>query len=349
MAEQLETTVAGMDDEALFGAASRIEESIATRGAAARELTRRDPETAGPLLARLARDQAAPPESRATASVALGKHPSPEAEAALEAALTASEPLVVRRAAEALGRIGGPEALAALKRVPVPGDRAAARSLRFARSLVAYRLGLNEELLSASPPAQMRGESVALAVAPASAPAKAEVTERLPRELPGIAVRAEAAVRIECERNEMLVLPASAAAPMQRASAVAAVVMKRAHSLGHFATNLYILSHPTGGERVDLTGVRPDGTITHKGEAWPEDGALRFRLEALATPLADPVIIEGTMSAEGVVAITEARVATGPRLGVLAPRRNELPTLPHPVLGKAPTRFRPRVRGQAPT
>ena len=70
---------------------------MAMRGAAAHELTRRDPEKAVPLLARLAQDQAAPPESRAEAAVAIGKQPFAEGEAALKAALTAREPLVVRR------------------------------------------------------------------------------------------------------------------------------------------------------------------------------------------------------------------------------------------------------------
>ncbi len=343
MAEQPETNVARMDEEALLGLASSRAESVAMRGAAARELTRRDPEKAEPLLARLTRDPEAPAESRSAAASALGRHKSAVAEAALTAALVAQEPLVVRRVAEALGRIGGPDALDALRRVAVPRDPAASRALGFAKSLIAYRLGLTEELLSAPSPAPLRGEGVPLDVAPASAALKAKVAERLPRELPALDVRIAAAVRVACERQEAVVLPASTPAALLRSSGVAAVVMKRAYSLGHFATHLYLLTHPGDDGRLALFGVRPDGTITHRGEARPRDQGLDFRLEALAMPYADPMRIAGRVDAEGLVSIAEARAATAPRAPLPVPRKNEGPAISHPVLGKAPP-FQPRAR-----
>jgi len=48
-----------------------------------------------------------------------------------------------------------------------PDEPAAARALGFAKSFIAYRLGLNQELLSAPAPAPLRGEGAPLAVAPA--------------------------------------------------------------------------------------------------------------------------------------------------------------------------------------
>ena len=315
------------------------------RTLAAKELTRRDPDAATPLLARVLRDGTAPADLRSVAAVTLGRQPGAEHEAALGAALAAPEPLVVRRAAEALGRIGGREALTALKRAPVPAEPAAARALDFARSFIAYRLGLDEELLSAPAPAPMRGEGAPLAVEPASAQLKAEVAERLPRELPTVNVQLAAAVRVACERQEVVMLPASAPAPLSRSSAVAAVVMKRAHSLGRFVTHLYVLGHPAGAGRIALFGVRPDGTITHTGEARPGDGGLRFTLEALATPYADPMRVEGSVDADGAVTIIRARAAAAPRSPLPTPRKNERPALPHPVLGKAPA-FRPRTRAK---
>ena len=268
--------------------------------------------------------------------MALGKRPSAGAEAALKAALAASEPLVVRRASDALGRIGGPEALETLRTVATPREPAAARALGFAKSLIAYRHGLNQELLSAPAPAPLRGEGAPLTVEPASAQLKAKVAERLPRELPAVTVRVEAAVRVACERQEAVVLPASAPAVLARSSALAGVVMKRAHSLGHFVTHLYILSHPDSGDRLALFGVRPDGTMTHTGAAWPEGNGLRFKLEALATTYADPMRIEGQVDADGAVTITGARAATAPGAPLPAPRKSEAPAIPHPVLGKAP-------------
>lgn len=315
------------------------------RALAAKELARRDPAAATPLLARVVVDDAAPADLRSVAAVALGRQAEVGQEAALGAALAAREPLVVRRAAEALGRIGGREALAALKRTSLPEEPAATRALGFAKSLIAYRLGLDEERLTAPPPAPLRGEGAPLAIAPATEPLKAEVAERLPRELPAVAVRVAAALRVACERQELVVLPAAAPAPLLRSSAVAAVAMKRAHSLGRFATHLYVLSHPVGDDRLALFGVRPDGTITHTGEAWPGENGLQFRLEALATPYADPMRIAGHIDADGGIAITEARAATAPRSPLPAPRKSRTPALPHPVLGKAPP-FQARVRGR---
>lgn len=345
MADDQDPILRELDPTELVRTIERPDVAARLRTLAAKELTRRDLDAATPLLARVLRDETAPADLRSVAAVALGKQPGAEHEAALSAALAAREPLVVRRAAEALGKIGGREALAALRRVPVPDEPAAARALGFAKSFIAYRLGLDEELLSAPPPAPLRGEGAPLVVGPASAQLKAEVAERLPRELPAVEVRVAAAVRVACERQELVVLPTTAPARLLRSSAVAAVVMKRAHSLGHFATHLYVLSHRAGSDRLALRGVRPDGTITHTGEAWQGDGGLRFKLEALATPYADPMRIEGSLDADGAVTITEARAATAPRSPLPAPRKSDAPALPHPLVGKAPP-FQARVKGK---
>jgi hypothetical protein len=48
----------------------------------------------------------------------------------------------VRRAAEALGRIGDQQALAELEAIKVPPDRSAIRAIDFAKILISYRLSL---------------------------------------------------------------------------------------------------------------------------------------------------------------------------------------------------------------
>lgn len=335
MTEQLEASVAGMDEEALFATASRAKEPLALQDAAARELVRRDPRRVGPLLARLVRDEMAPPETRAVAALELGKLRQEGGEAALQAALGASEPIVVRRAAEALGRIGEAPVLEALRRVPTPHDAAAARALSFAKSLIAYRHGLSEELLSAPLAAPLRGKGPQLVVEPAPASLKAKIEARLPSELPTLPVRVERAVRVACERQEAVVLPANEPATLKQRSAIAAVVMKRAHSLGHLATHLYLLSHPVARDRIALFAMRPDGTMTHLGKAWPDDGGLLFELDALDTPSSDPVRIGGRVSPDGAIMITEAVGATAPRSPLPAPKKTEVPPLAHPLHGTA--------------
>jgi hypothetical protein len=319
---------ARMDDGALLRVVEGPGEGPAVRTAAAKELVRRDPAGTAALLARLVRDGAAPADLRSVAAVALGRQPGAAHEAALTAALAAPEPLVVRRAAEGLGRIGGREALAALRRVPVPKEKAAARALSFARSLIAYRHGLAEELLSAPPPQRMTGAGEALSVEAASGTLKEEVRARLPREAPALPVRAEAAVRIACARNELLLLPAAEAGQAARSPAVAAVLMKQAHSLERFALHQYILSHPLGGGRVELFGVRPDGTLMLHGEGRSAEGGLRFEVGALATPYADPMRIEGVLREDGGIEVTNARMAAASRRSQPAPRLTSGPVLP---------------------
>src|SRR5688572_10561361 len=72
---------------------------------ALRELLRRRPRRA-PLLAEVVADRARPTEMRAIAAVALGRQATPAARDALIAAVRDQDPLVLRRVAEALGKVG---------------------------------------------------------------------------------------------------------------------------------------------------------------------------------------------------------------------------------------------------
>ena len=104
-----------------------------------------------PLLAEVVVDRKRPAEMRAIAAVALGRQAAPAAKDALIAAVR-EDPLVLRRAAEALGKMGDEQALAVLETLEPPRGPAK-RSVDFAKTLLAYRLGLDEHRL-ARPPAK---------------------------------------------------------------------------------------------------------------------------------------------------------------------------------------------------
>lgn len=313
------------------------------RVAAVKELGRRTAPGGRRVLGTLLRDPAAPAPLRSAAAIALGRDPMPENRAALEAALAAEDPALLRHAATALGRIGGPEALAALRAVAVPKDPAAQRALGFARSLIAYRHGLREDWIK--PPAARRlpldpGRAEALKPEPLGAETMREIEGRMARELPALPLAVAGGVGFTCKGEVFALLPAEDAARAARASAVPAVLLKRSHSLEYHSVHLYLLSHPLGEDRLALFGLRPDGTLTHAGEARPAgEDAYAFRLEALDTPHSPPLTVEGRLGLKPPrLAVEALRVGTGRAEGQAAPRLPRRAAVPLPAAVPPPRR-----------
>jgi HEAT repeats len=288
-----------MVDEAFvgFGAAGKV-----------RAIRRRPESEALPALVALLGALARPAQERAAAAVRLGRMAPGRADAALLAALRDPEPQVVRRAAEALGRVGGPEAGAALTRTRPPADPAGARSLAFARLLHAARHDLDGPALPKGGPRATfdpRG-AASLEPSPLSPAQREALAGVLHEELPAIPVAPEGAVALACGTNRFLVLPHARAAGLA-GRGVAAVVLKRAQSLDRYALFLYILAE-RNGDGLALAAFRADGSRVGVGEAWPGRRP-RFTLEALQTLLLPPVRLEGTLE-DGILRFETAMVST---------------------------------------
>ena len=294
-----ELTLAEMSDEELeasLGGRRPPED----RTAALRALVGRGIRRVTPTLRRIARSSTSIAPMRATAAIALGKDADPANQAALIAALKAPDDRVVRRAAEALGRIGDAKALVALGKSAVPVAPAAARAHDFARSLISYRLGLGSDLLRTRLPLQPRGRKDETAEgAPINAATLKRVTATLPEEAPGIALAPKGGVHFKCGRSEVLVLPAAKPGDVSRTNAVVAVALRRSGSLDRFALHLYLMAHPAGDGTAALFGVRPDGSMTHAGSMSVAKKGWDVRLEALDTPLSRPTLIEATLAPDG--------------------------------------------------
>lgn len=311
------------DEQLIASLAAR--RPLAERRVALKELIGRQPDHAAPLLRRIARSAAAPPELRMTAAIALGRHADTGNRRALQAALNAGDDEVVRRAAEALGRIGDARSLAALRKAPVPSAPAAARAHGFASTLISYRLGLGTDLVGrVGAPAKFdKKRAMSLDIARIGRATAAQAKERLPRELPGLAVNIEGGAQLTCGGAHLLVLPHAAPSKAMRGNFVPAVVFRRAHSLGHFALHLYILAHPSGGDVYVLYGARPDGTIAYAGEARSDGPQLRFKLGALDTALAQPFLMEGMLDPKtAVLEVTSAITARAKVTRARVPRRS---------------------------
>jgi hypothetical protein len=274
---------------------------------------RRSPRVSGLLSAALLDDRL-PDDLRAVAAVEAGKQAAPASEPALIAALRSGPPLVVRRAAESLGRIGGREALQALRTIRSPEEEpAVARAVSFARSLVSYRLGLGSDLLETPGAGEILNVDDPEPIQVQTTPVGADEVERMaPRyrlEVPGVAVSPRGALQLRCGANEFLLMPHETMDVLAARNAVIGVVLKRAQSLEYLALHLYLLSHRRDEGTLSLFGVRPDGTVTLFGEMLLHPREHTFWVNALNTPYGPPVDIQGRIdTAAHRVVLTKAVV-----------------------------------------
>jgi hypothetical protein len=300
-----------------------------SRMEALKELARRRSPRAGGVLSSVLLDNALPADLRAVAAVEAGKQVLPASERALVAALQSGPSLVVRRAAESLGRVGGREALEALRATrSYKQEPAVARAVSFARSLISYRLSVGTDLLETPGAAEVLKlddpEPAAVQVEPVSADVVERMTPRFRLEVPGVAVSLRGALQLRCGANEFLLMPQQALSDLGRRNAVVGVVLKRAQSLEYFALHLYLLSHPRDERTLALFGVRPDGTVTHFGEILLGAPEHAFRLNALNTPYGPPVDIQGHIDV-ATHRIVLAQAVVNRRLS-RAQRRAQVPT-----------------------
>ena len=342
--------ICGLDKEALPNTISE-EELVAVvsgrrpgedRHVALKEFLRRRSPRIGPVLRDLVVDRAAPAELRGAAAIALGGKRDPDNQTALIEALATAEPAVVRRASEALGRIGDEHALAALKRTRVEPGGGTGRSVAFAQTLIGYRLGLGSERLEPPPAAELlhvaRDRAVPLTFTPVKTEAFRAARPSLEEALPAIAISEKGSIRFTCRSEHLwIVVPEEVAgerigARLSDRSAVAAVVLKESTCPGGWYVYEYILSHPQEGKNAEVFGVRPSGIACHYGHMQPSGNKATLTLQALNTPLVPA--IEFTAEYDGKkrkFAMTQAFLATAAletQKRPTAPRAMAAPALP---------------------
>jgi hypothetical protein len=274
---------------------------------ALKELIRRRSHKGRAILMRLVMDDEQPADLRATAAVELGKEHRNDYQEALIASLRSKDRSVVRRAAEALGRIGDGlalEALAALR----PRTPAVRRSVDFAKTLISYRHGLESHRLQPPPESKRMEVNVRRAIPlKVGKPKAAELEQNLPhlrRELPAIAVSLEGVLEFSCGADRFLVMFSrdvhrrKTLAPVGSKSSVPAVVLKRSPSLERFYVYEYLLTHPAEDGSLQLFGMRTTGVLTHFGEVQLEPTRAEFKVGTVETRYSPPVIIQGSYEHE---------------------------------------------------
>jgi HEAT repeats len=301
-----------LKDEDLLDTAERGKQ-VHERKAALKELLRRRSPLVRPMLGRLVTDSAAPAELRTTAAVALGREATAANEDALRRALAAEDPAVVSAAAEGLARIGGRAAYDALRKrtEPRPGPT---RGLAFARTLIAYRMGLGTERLAEPPTESLleldRARAVSLPLREVGEQDFAAARPWLERELPAIPVAQKGSVRFTCGNEHLWLVLAegiigsggSAAAERDR---VAAAVLKESECPDGWFVHEYILTHPRPGQGAALFGLRSSGKLVHFGEIGAGANAA-VQVRAVDAPGVAGLELRAELGADGALAIREA-------------------------------------------
>jgi hypothetical protein len=315
------------EDEELAGLARASRADVAKGSLAV--LARREAPGVQELARELLRGHA-DERVRAMSAVTLGRDARPESHEALLGALNDADPLVVRRAAQALAKVGGEQALTALGRVQPPAGSPEGRDVRASRMLLSYRLGIPEVLVAPTETttfASRRPEEITFG---GRSPVSRDVVlASVRRALPGVNVVSGGVRTFTCSGR-----PGAVALDGDLASSgfagprlLGALLRERVCSETRFSLDLYLLSDDrdgTGGARPRLWLVRPSGRVVHAGYAEVTEGRATFTVTESVAPYGNPIKVTGTCElASGKLTIDEAQVG---KPSVRAAKAAEPPT-----------------------
>lgn len=260
-------------------------------------------------------------EVRAVAATLLATSTRGESVVALTESVDDPSASVRRRVARALGRLGpGPEALLRLRfdDDPIVGRDAAA-----ALTLMSYRLSTPVRLVDESSALEVLRDSrgtpqrrvvFAIEGAPKSEPKAAE------RDLPTVEFADRVLAHYRCGKQEIDIVPTAGFADAltsgnfaERLATPQILAALRRHDVctDHGETAAYVLSDDrdtTGGERVRLWIMRPNGTVLHGGELQVRDAGLVFRLDHSNPPYGPPLLVTGELDPRSLSLTAKGRV-----------------------------------------
>ena len=291
-----------------------------------------------PVAPRLARDllhHHADEDVRATAAVTLGREPDDVTQEVLLHALGDPNPVVLRRVAQSLGRVGDVRALRALKTIDTHPHTPTARAVATAMTLLSYRLHLTDHLVDP--------DETGLATFRVSRGAEIEWGGRLPRsrasiaadaarELPGVDIDPRTIIGFVCSGQPGAFVANHALATVEllvRPLLAGAVLRERVCS-EHYSLDAYVLvddRDETEGASPHVWLMRPDGIVVHHGRATVTDDGVEFRITDSNAPYSRPVHITGQLSRRGAISMTTAIIGK-PRAGSATATTPAARTLP---------------------
>lgn len=275
----------------------------------------RDPsaETAT-ILAGLAGDERIPRVDRAVAAASLRLVARPEAREGLEALLDTSDPAVRREAVRSLGCIGDEGSLRALRRAG-PRSGEPERSLVFARSLIAHRLGQpSDDLPFREGVARRPGDPdrlIELSLRPVRPATTRAALRRMTGPAYGIDLSERVGFALRAGRADWNVLvnadvvagrvPFAATTRIFERPWITALVARVEPQQGVSAVQYVVLSDPEPGEdAARVMVVRADGELVYSGRLGRSRGLLSFVVRDIDRRGTAPTHVRGHLTARGV-------------------------------------------------
>ncbi|MDX1622320.1 MAG: HEAT repeat domain-containing protein [Nitriliruptorales bacterium] len=286
------------------------EEDVSRRHALAALSVGAPPDEAVPVLIEVLADRDADTPDRMAAAHGLGRIANEEATAALTAHLRDRDPRVQQAVAAELGKVGRPDDLKELHKLPIPADEAARRQLEFAAALIAHRHGLDgpflpevEPLGSIDVPKHRQLEvSVSLQTESTTEPD----LEALVGSTWGISL-ADRSYSVSCGGSSFTVFvndeAGESVTSLERVferPLIAGILARWYPSDVRATPRMLVLTRPEGRESARLEIVRTDGRVDYVGEVERTDGVVSFRVSSVERPAAADTRVVGRVSGRGV-------------------------------------------------
>jgi hypothetical protein len=289
---------------------------------ALKTLNQRSPEK-GLIEARtILKDSKAPERIRSVASVELGKHRDDTSEEVLIDTLKSASPALLKHVAKSLGQIGGQKALEELEKVKVADNTPAGVALRFAKTLISYRIGSNAYLLKPTREVQrLQPATTQLTNIEFNEIGKENLQAALPavrRQLPAIDVDPKSALRFMCGASEHWVLLNTDVAKigLRNRPFIAGAILKQRVCSEHHSLDEYILTNGGGKDEITLIGVRGSGVMVHAGVVHIRDRAVKFELRSNNPPYSRPIDLTGTFdTVDSHLSFSQVLVGTSWKIG----------------------------------
>jgi hypothetical protein len=207
-------------------------------------------------------------------------------------------------AASALGNVGTPSELDALRRVRQRGDGPLRERATFAEALIVHRFGLSDHQVDLAQPETQEAPATAGGMTFASVRPglrrRDHALKAINRYLPWFDVGKQDVYEVQCGRRLLAVAVDLDVQQLSARPAVPAVVAMQDPEYGEFHPSLIALSHPTSEGRVAVRLSRLSGEAVYVGEASVEDGRVELDLRAAAAPGVAPVIARIHATAGGI-------------------------------------------------
>jgi hypothetical protein len=247
-------------------------------------------------------DPAQSPRAKRTIAVQLGTEYLAENQELLLQHLNTKDPSLFARIVQSLGKIGDEQALKRLEEIEAPDVAMARQSIDFAKSLLAYRLRLDRNLIASPPDSDLVEvtNGIPIEITKPETKEMREAFGHVKKDLPAVSLVAEGATKLTCPSVELLLVftdkfqePKSLKS-LQDRSALPLVLLKKAYSLGLYFLSQYFFTHPSGDRKeVVLLGTRPLGNLTYAGKIQISEEGLEFKLGSVDSLYAPAIEVEG--------------------------------------------------------